>query len=85
MERHIEVKGRAKGQKTVTVSRNEMMYGLNQGEQFLLAIVVVDGEQVEGPHYIRHPFRERPDWAEVSKNLDLHRLLERAVSAEQSL
>ncbi len=28
--RHIEVKGRAQGQTTITVSRNEIIYGLNQ-------------------------------------------------------
>ncbi|AEJ43097.1 helicase-related protein [Alicyclobacillus acidocaldarius] len=84
-ERHIEVKGRAKGQDTITVTRNEMMYALNQGDKFLLAIVIVDGDRVDGPYYIRNPFRERPDWAEVSKTFDLRLLLERAVPVEQSL
>ncbi|WP_141336165.1 helicase-related protein [Paenibacillus sp. tmac-D7] len=77
-ERHIEVKGRAKGQDTITVTRNEMLYGLNQGDKFVLAIVIVDGDKVDGPYYIRNPFQERPDWAEVSKNLDIGLLLERA-------
>jgi hypothetical protein len=31
-DRHIEVKGRAKGQSTITVRRNEILYGLNQAE-----------------------------------------------------
>lgn len=84
LERHIEVKGRAKGQETITVTCNEIMYALNQGDKFWLAVVIVDGERVEGPHYIRHPFQERPDWAEVSKNLDLRRLLERAVPVERT-
>ena len=30
LARHIEVKGRAKRQTTITVSRNEILYGLNQ-------------------------------------------------------
>src|SRR6218665_877824 len=30
--RHIEVKGRAKGQSTITVTRNEILYGLNQAD-----------------------------------------------------
>lgn len=84
-ERHIEVKGRSTGHDTITVTRNEMIYGLNQGDKFLLAIVVVDGEEVDGPHYLRNPFSEKPDWAEVSKNLDLRLLLARAMSIEQSL
>lgn len=80
LERHIEVKGRAKGQSTITVTRNEISYGLNQKEKFVLAIVVVDGAQHEGPYYIRQPFTQEPDWAEASKNLDLAALLARAIS-----
>ena len=44
-DRHIEVKGRAKGQSTITVSRNEIIYGLNQSGKFILAIVIVDDVQ----------------------------------------
>lgn len=76
--RHIEVKGRARDQKTVTVTRNEILYGLNQADKFILAIVLVDGDTVEGPYYIRQPFTHEPDWAETSKNLDLGQLLTRA-------
>ena len=52
-DRHIEVKGRAKGATTVTISRNEIMYGLNQSEKFILAIVLVDGEDSRRP-ILRH-------------------------------
>ena len=76
--RHIEVKGRAKGQTTITVSRNEILYGLNQADKFILAIVLVDGDTYEGPFYVQHPFTQEPDWAETSKNLDLNQLLSRA-------
>jgi len=76
--RHIEVKGRAKGQTTLTVTRNEILYGLNQADKFILAIVLVDGEQHEGPFYIRNPFKQEPDWAVASVNLDLSHLLSRA-------
>ena len=76
--RHIEVKGRAKGQTTITVSRNEILYGLNQADKFILAIVLVDGDTYEGPFYVQHPFTQEPDWAETSKNLDLSQLLSRA-------
>ena len=75
--RHIEVKGRAKGQATITVTRNEILYGLNQSDQFILAIVMVDGEQHEGPFYVRQPFTQEPDWAVTSINLDLDQLLAR--------
>jgi len=38
---HIEVKGRVQGASTVTVTRNEMLYALNQADKFRLAIVLV--------------------------------------------
>ncbi len=76
--RHIEVKGRAKGQSTITVTRNEILYGLNQADKFMLAIVVVDGGRHEGPYYVKTPFTREPDWAVTSINLDLHELLARA-------
>jgi len=77
--RHIEVKGRAKGQSTITVTRNEILYGLNQQDKFMLAVVLVDGEQFEGPYYISKPFTQEPDWAVTSINLDLDQLLASAV------
>jgi hypothetical protein len=79
--RHIEVKGRSKGQSTITVTRNEILYGLNQADKFILAIVIIDGESHEGPHYIRNPFTQEPDWAVTSINLDLASLLSKAESA----
>ncbi|QJE02498.1 DUF3883 domain-containing protein [Massilia forsythiae] len=84
LARHIEVKGRAKGQSTITVTRNEILYALNQADKFLLAIVIVDGEGFEGPHYVRNPFTQEPDWAVTSVNLELDQLLKRAVAAEDS-
>lgn len=76
--RHIEVKGRARGQTTVTVSKNEVLAGLNQGEKFILAVVLVDGKNYEGPYYVRRPFSHALDWADVSKTMDLGALLEQA-------
>ncbi|MDT8322113.1 MAG: DUF3883 domain-containing protein [Xanthomonadales bacterium] len=76
--RHIEVKGRAAGQETITVTSNEIREGLNQGDKFFLAIVLVDGDRLDGPHYIRQPFDQEPGWAESSRNLRLKDLLARA-------
>ncbi|SEH06528.1 helicase-related protein [Candidatus Venteria ishoeyi] len=84
-DRHIEVKGRAKGQSIITVSRNEISCGLNQSDKFILAVVIVDGETYDGPYYIKQPFTQEPDWAETSKNLDLKTLLSKAIAPEQSL
>lgn len=77
-DRHIEVKGRAKGADTVTVSRNEILYGLNQSDKFVLAVVLVDGDDFEGPHYIRDPFQHEPDFGVASINYMLNDLLSRA-------
>lgn len=78
-DRHIEVKGRAKGQSTITVSRNEIIYGLNQSEKFILAIVIVDGDGFDGPHYIIDPFTQEPDFGVASINYDLDQLLAKSV------
>ena len=77
--RHIEVKGRAKGGNTVTVTRNKILYGLNQQDKFILGIVFVNGEKHEGPFYVTKPFTQEPDWAVMSINLDLSHLLSTAL------
>ena len=84
-DRHIEIKGRAKGQSTLTVSRNEIIYALNQTDKFLLAVVIVDGDSHQGPHYIRNPFSAEPDFGVASINYDLSDLLSRAVSPELTI
>jgi len=80
--RHIEVKGRVRGASTVTITRNEMLYGLNQADKFLLAIVLVDEQDViDGPHYLRNPFDSEPGWGVSSVNYDLKALLEKGTVA----
>lgn len=73
--RHIEVKGRSKGQSTITVSRNEIIYALNQADKFILAIVIVDGKNHDGPYYIKSPFTQEPDFGVASINYELKDLL----------
>lgn len=81
--RHIEVKGRAKGATTVTVTRNEILYALNQADKFHLAIVVVgEGDAIEGPYYLQNVFDSEPGWAEASRNLDLGPLIQRAKQGQ---
>lgn len=80
--RHIEVKGRVKGASTVTVTRNEMLYAFNQGDKFVLAIVLVhEDDRAEGPYYIRNPFQSEPGWGVASINFNLGDLLVRAEAA----
>jgi hypothetical protein len=64
---------------TITVTRNEIMYALNQEDKFLLAVVFVDeNDNADGPHYVRKPFNSEPDWGVASVNYDLNDLLQRA-------
>ncbi len=77
--RHIEVKGRIKGAVTITVTRNEMLYALNQAEKFHLAIVMVgDDDSLDGPFYLQNPFEAEPGWGVSSINFEIKALLERA-------
>ena len=83
--RHIEVKGRAKGAKTVTLTRNELCYAVNQKDKFILALVLVDGNETEGPYYIRNFFDKEPDWAQDSINYNIKDLLSIAVKPEETI
>jgi hypothetical protein len=77
--RHIEVKGRIQGAATVTVTKNEIFESWNQGVKYHLAIVLVgQDDNIDGPHYVPHPFKEEPGWGVSSVNYDLKALLERA-------
>ena len=52
----IEVKGRVVGAPTFTITKNEVLYALNKGDDYLLALVRVDGDQADEIRYIRQPF-----------------------------
>lgn len=83
--RHIEVKGRAKGQTTITVSYNEIYVAFNDGPRYILAIVLVDGDKTEGPYYIPEPFDSEPSSDVKGWNMDLQKLLKRAVNPEETI
>lgn len=74
--RFIEVKGRAKGTDTVTVTKNEILTALNKPDQFILAIVEVDGSSTT-PWYIWQPFNREPDFGVTSVNYKIAELLAR--------
>ncbi len=84
-DRHIEVKGRAKGQSTITITANEIMYALNQKDKFILAIVIIDGENIEGPYYVKNPFDSSPGFGEESRNFNITSLLSRSVRPDQTV
>jgi hypothetical protein len=73
--RFIEVKGRAAGAATVTVTRNEILTGLNKPDDFILAVAQIDGDQKD-LRYIRKPFQRDPDFGVESVNYNLAELLD---------
>jgi hypothetical protein len=75
--RFIEVKGRAKGADTVTITKNEILTALNKPEDFILALVEVDGDSTS-TRYVRQPFQREPDFGVTSVNYDLRDLSARA-------
>lgn len=74
MLRLIEVKGRTAGAATVTVSKNEILTALNKPEDYILALVEVDGATVKTT-YLKKPFREKPDFAAASVNYKITDLM----------
>lgn len=79
---HIEVKGRVAGAETITVTRNEIVYAVNQAEKFVLAIVFVKpDDSVDGPYYVRNVFTSEPGWGVAAQDMRLRDLPERAERA----
>jgi superfamily II DNA or RNA helicase len=74
----IEVKGRVAGATTVTITKNEILTALNKPDDFILAVVEVDGDTARKPVYIRRPFQREPDFGVTSVNYNLSELLSRA-------
>jgi len=78
--RFIEVKGRRAGADTVTITRNEILTGLNQPEQYILALVEVGkNDQARQPCYVRQPFENEPDTGATSVNYGLQEMLMRSM------
>src|SRR5690606_30291002 len=76
--RFIEVKGRQKGATTVTVTKNEILTAFNKPDEYILAIVEVDGDSTK-TIYLKKPFRERPDFAATSVNYNIKELMDGAT------
>ncbi|HHV07779.1 MAG TPA: DUF3883 domain-containing protein, partial [Firmicutes bacterium] len=78
--RFIEVKGRSKGATTVTVTKNEILTGLNKPQDYFLALVEVDGTDTEIT-YLPSPFTQEPDFAATSVNYSIKELMSRCETA----
>ena len=77
--RFIEVKGYGSGARAVTVTKNEILTGINSAEQFVLALVEVRDGEGQAPRYVRAPFQKEPDFGVESVNYDLRELLGRSA------
>ena len=72
--RFIEVKGRNSNADTVTVSKNEILTALNSPENFILAIVTVDGNFARVV-YLNTPFTRPPDFNAISVTYKISALI----------
>jgi len=75
----IEVKGRIEGSTTVTVTRNEILTGLNAADHYLLALVEVRTDGTCQVRYLRDPFAGKSrqlHFAERSTTFDWDKLWE---------
>ncbi len=71
--RFIEVKGRNSSADEVTVTKNEILTALNLPENFILAIVTVEGNSAH-VFYLKTPFTRPPDFNAVSVNYKISAL-----------
>ena len=77
--RFIEVKGRASGADTVTITRQEIITSLHEPEKFILAVVEVSDGLAGEPRYVPGALDQRePPFDQTAIQFNLKRLLERA-------
>ena len=79
-DRFIEVKGRIEGAETVTISKNEIITGLNKKADFALAIVPVENGSAHQPCYVWNPFDVMPSANTCSINYNLRDFYKRATN-----
>lgn len=60
-----------------TFSKNEILTALNKPKEFILAIVLVDG-QTTRTLYLKNPFKNTPDFTATSVNYSIANLINSA-------
>ena len=75
--RFIEVKGRAEGATTITVTKNEILTCLNAADRYWLAVVASAGETAGPPRYLAAPFGAELPFAATSANFQIEKLFVR--------
>ncbi|MCI2976465.1 MAG: SNF2-related protein [Ferrimicrobium sp.] len=77
--RFIEVKGRAADSDTITVTRNEILYSLNNPGRYVLGIVSFRGDGSHSEMYLKQPFHSAPDFGAQSVNYSLAELITNGI------
>ena len=62
----------------MTISKTQIMTALNKSDDFMLAIVALDGDTASEQRYTCQPLQKTPDFGVTSVNYDLDELLARA-------
>jgi hypothetical protein len=77
----IEVKGRVVGAPMFTITKNEVLHALNKGDDYVLALVSVEGDRVDGIRYIRRPFTGSDEvlFGVTSLNVDWDEMFDRGA------
>lgn len=76
--RFIEVKGSTVGRDQITVSATQIRYCCNQPDNWILAVVPIDGDHAREPRYLYGPFEQPPGFAEVGRTFRTDQLLAQA-------
>src|SRR5207247_10605373 len=78
----IEVKGRIAGVDTFTITKNEVLYALNKGLDYVLALLRVDGDRADEVRYIRQPFVGSDEvlFGVTSLDVDWEKMFERGTA-----
>lgn len=72
--RFIEVKGRTARADVITVTRNEILFSLNNPERYILAIIAFGDDGSFQETYLKRPFQTAPDFGAQSVNYSLDEL-----------
>ena len=73
--RFIEVKGRQAGARDVTLTKNELFTAFNSNDQFILALVEIDGDKASEPRYVQGFAFQEPAHYEEAVKVNLKTLL----------
>jgi len=78
----VEVKGRVVGAATVTITRNEILTGLNKGDHYILALVRVSSNDSTDVRYLYDPFMGQDDalTGVASVNYEFNHFWEKAAA-----